>query len=88
MAGANEKAFWYAHDRPKPEGAMGPPGRRNPEHGMKWRAVLELVGADRTAAVHEASGGAAAAEFTPRLIGLTLAEGRHMLTAVQRALPT
>ena len=41
---------------------------------MKWRVVLELIGTDGTAAVHEASGGAAAAEYTPRLIGLTLAE--------------
>jgi hypothetical protein len=29
------------------------------ECGMKWRVVLELVGADGTAAVHEVSGGAA-----------------------------
>jgi hypothetical protein len=53
---------------------------------MKWRVVLELVGADGTAAVHEVSGGAAVAEYTPRLIGLTLAEGTHMLAAVQRHL--
>jgi hypothetical protein len=53
---------------------------------MKWRVVLELVGADGTAAVHEVSGGAAGAEYTPRLIGLTLAEGKHMLAAVQRHL--
>ena len=50
---------------------------------MKWRVVLELVGADGTATVHEVSGGAGVAECTPRLIGLTLAEGKHMLTAVQ-----
>jgi Flp pilus assembly pilin Flp len=31
---------------------------------MKWRVVLELVGADGTAAVHEVSGGAAVAEYT------------------------
>jgi hypothetical protein len=53
---------------------------------MKWRVVLELVGADGTAAVHEVSGGAAVAEYTPRLIGLTLAEGKHLLAAVQRHL--
>jgi hypothetical protein len=53
---------------------------------MKWRVVLELVGADGTAAVHEVSGGAAVAEYAPRLIGLTLAEGKHMLAAVQRHL--
>ena len=65
---------------------MGPPGRRSRECGMKWRVVLELVGADGTAAVHEVSGGAAVVEYTPRLIGLTLAEGKRMLAAVQRHL--
>jgi hypothetical protein len=45
---------------------------------MNWRVVLELVGADGTAAVHEVSGGAAMAEYTPRLIGLTLAVTREI----------
>jgi hypothetical protein len=53
---------------------------------MKWRVVLELVGADGTAAVHEISDGAAVAEYTPRMIGLTFAEGKDMLAAVQRHL--
>ena len=53
---------------------------------MKWRVVLELVGADGTVGVHEVSGGAAVAEYAPRMIGLTLAEGKHMLAAVQRHL--
>ena len=53
---------------------------------MKWRVVLELVGADGTAAVHEVSVGATVAEYAPRMIGLTLAEGKHMLAAVQRRL--
>jgi hypothetical protein len=52
----------------------------------EWRVVLELVGADGTAAVHEVSGGAAVAEYTPRMIGLTLVDGKHMLAAVQRHL--
>jgi hypothetical protein len=38
---------------------------------MKWRVVLELVGADGTVGVHEVSGGAAVAEYAPRMIGLT-----------------
>jgi hypothetical protein len=38
---------------------------------MKWRVLLELVGADGAAAVHEVSGGAAVAEYTPRMIGLS-----------------
>lgn len=53
---------------------------------MKWRVVLELIGADGTASIHEVSGGAAVAEYTPRMIGLTLAEGKLMLAAVQRHL--
>ena len=53
---------------------------------MKWRVVLELVEADGTARVHEVSGGAAVAEYTPRIIGLTLVEGKHLLAAVQRHL--
>src|SRR5271165_3620919 len=65
---------------------MGRPGRRNRECRMKWRVVLELVEADGTARVHEVSGGAAVAEYTPRIIGLTLAEGKHLLAAVQRHL--
>src|SRR5271166_3762635 len=62
---------------------MGRPGRRNRECRMKWRVVLELVEADGTARVHEVSGGAAVAEYTPRIIGLTLVEGKHLLAAVQ-----
>jgi hypothetical protein len=53
---------------------------------MKWRAVLELVGADGTVGVHEISGAAAVAEYAPQMIGLTLTEGKQMLAAVQRHL--
>jgi hypothetical protein len=53
---------------------------------MKWRVVLELVGADGTVGIHEVSGGAAVAEYTPRMIGLTLAEGKRLLSAVQHHL--
>ena len=53
---------------------------------MKWRVVLELVGADGTVGVHEVSGGATVAEYAPRMIGLTLAEGKRMLSALQRHL--
>jgi hypothetical protein len=41
---------------------------------MKWRVVFELFGADGAVGIHEVSGGAAVAEYTPRMIGLTLAE--------------
>jgi hypothetical protein len=50
---------------------------------MKRRVVLELVG---TIGVHEVSGGAAVAAYTPWMIGLTLAEGKPMMSAVQHHL--
>jgi hypothetical protein len=53
---------------------------------MKWRVMLELIGADGTVGIHEVSGGTAVAEYTPRMIGLTLAEGKRMLSAVQHHL--
>jgi hypothetical protein len=58
---------------------MGRPGRRSRDGGMKWRVVLELVGADGTAGIHKVGGGAVVVEYTPWMIGLTLAEGKHML---------
>jgi hypothetical protein len=73
-------------DRPDPGGAMGRLGRGDRELGMKWRVVLELAGADGTVCVHEVSGGAVVAEYAPRMIGLTLAEGKHLLAAVQHHL--
>jgi hypothetical protein len=53
---------------------------------MKWRVVMELTGPDGTVGIHEVGGGAAVAEYTSRMIGLTLAEGKRMLSAVQRHL--
>ena len=53
---------------------------------MKGRVVLELTGPDGTVGIHEVSGGATVAEYAPRMIGLTLAEGKLMLAAVQRHL--
>jgi hypothetical protein len=62
---------------------MGPPGRYSREFGMKWRVMLELVGSDGIVGVHEVGARAAVAEYAPRLIGLTLAEGKHLLAALQ-----
>jgi len=50
---------------------------------MKWRVMLELVGPDGTVGVHEVGGRTAVAEYAPRLIGLTLDEGKHLLAALQ-----
>jgi hypothetical protein len=50
---------------------------------MKWRVMLELVGPDGIVGVHEVGGRAAVAEYAPRLIGLTLEEGKHLLAGLQ-----
>jgi hypothetical protein len=70
-------------DRPESGGAVEPPGCCNREFGMKWRGLLELVGADGIVGVHEVGGRAAAAEYAPQMIGLTLEEGKHVLAALQ-----
>jgi hypothetical protein len=62
---------------------MGPPGRCSREFGMKWRVMLELIGPDGIVGVHEVGGRAAVAEYAPRMIGLTLEEGKHLLAALQ-----
>ena len=56
------------------------------EYVMKWRVVLELVGADGAVSVCELGGGAAVAEYAPRTIGLRLAEGKQILAETQRHL--
>jgi hypothetical protein len=53
---------------------------------MKWRAMLELVGADGAVSVCELGGGAAVAEYAPRTVGLRLAEGKQILAETQRRL--
>jgi len=50
---------------------------------MKWRVMLEVIGPDGIVGVHEIGGRAAVAEYAPRLIGLTLEEGKHLLAALQ-----
>ena len=49
---------------------------------MKWRVMLELVGPDGIVCVHEVGGRAAVAEYAPRLNGLALEEGKHLLAAL------
>jgi hypothetical protein len=62
---------------------MGPPGRCSREFGMKWRVMLKLVGPDGVVGVHEVGGRGAVAEYAPRMIGLTLDEGKHLLAVLQ-----
>ena len=64
-------------------GAMGPAVCCSREFGMKWRVMLELVGADGIVGVHEIGGRASVAEYAPQLIGLTLEEGKDLLAALQ-----
>ena len=53
---------------------------------MKWRVVLEAIGADGTVRAHEIGGGAPVDEYSPRTIGPTLAEGKLMLAGLQHRL--
>ena len=48
--------------------------------------MLELVGPDGIVGVYEVGGRAAAAEYAPQKIGLTLEEGKHLLAALQARL--
>jgi hypothetical protein len=48
--------------------------------------MLELVGADGAASVHELASGADVAEYAPQSIGLTLSEGKQILAEARRHL--
>jgi hypothetical protein len=65
---------------------MGRPRRCDRGFGMKWRIVLELVGADGTVGVHEVIGGAAGAEYAPRMIRADA--GGRKTDAFSRATPS
>jgi hypothetical protein len=54
---------------------------------MKWRVLLELADANGTAATHEIfAGRQLPEELSPETIGLTLAEGKSILAAMQTKL--
>ena len=56
---------------------------------MRWRMVLEVVGADGTRQVHELGvGGRPRAGDTAATLGLGLEQGKAVLAAVQRHLVT
>ena len=51
---------------------------------MKWRVVVELTGADGAVRTHEVSaGGATAIDLSSASVGLTLADGKRTLAALQ-----
>jgi hypothetical protein len=53
---------------------------------MKWRVVMEVTVADGAVRVHEIGGGAPIDEYSPRTVGLTLAEGKLVLAGLQHHL--
>src|SRR5580658_10066287 len=59
---------------------------REPGDRMKWRVVMEVIRADGPVHVHEIGGGAAVDEYSPRTVGLTLAEGKLVLAGLQHHL--
>ena len=48
--------------------------------------MMEVIGSDGTVSTHEIGGGAAVDEYSPRSIGLTLAEGKLVLAGLQHNL--
>jgi hypothetical protein len=67
----------------RPVFASDHPASGNREFEMKWRVMLELTGPDGTVSVHEVGGRAAVTEYAPQMVGLTLAEGKRVLGALQ-----
>src|SRR3984957_11190244 len=56
-------------------------------YGMKWRVMVELIGVDGTVCTHEISGGGSnTAECSAATGGLTLADGKRILAALQHDL--
>ena len=54
---------------------------------MKWRVMVELIGVDGTVCTHEISrGGSNTAECSAATVGLTLADGKRILAALQHDL--
>ena len=53
---------------------------------MQWRVVMEVTGADGAVRVHVIGGGARIDEYSPRTVGLTLAEGKLVLAGLQHHL--
>ena len=59
-------------------------GRGN---GMTWRVMLELIGGDGTVSTYEIGGGGSnTAECSAATVGLTLADGKRILAALQHNL--
>ena len=54
---------------------------------MKWRVMVELIGGDGSVCTHEiGSGGSNTGEYSAAVVGLTLADGKRILAALQHNL--
>jgi hypothetical protein len=68
-------------------GGIGPAAMAGRGNGMKWRVMVELIGGDGTIRTHEIStGGSNTAECSAATVGLTLADGKRILAALQNDL--
>jgi hypothetical protein len=56
------------------------------ENGMRWRVMVELIGADGVVFVHEVSAGGSTIVVSPATVGLTMTEGKQTLAGLQRHL--
>jgi hypothetical protein len=53
---------------------------------MRWRVMVELIGADGVVVVHEVSTGDSTIAVSPATVGLTMADGKQTLAGLQRHL--
>ena len=56
------------------------------ETGMRWRVMVELIGADGVVLVHEVSAGGSTIVVSPATVGLTMTQGKQTLAGLQRHL--
>jgi hypothetical protein len=59
---------------------------RDLENGMRWRVMVELIGADGVVLVHEVSAGGSTIVVSPAPVGLTMTEGKQTLAGLQHHL--
>ena len=68
-------------------GGMGWAEMAGRGNGMKWHIMVELIGGDGTVSTYEiGSGGSNTAECSAATVGLTLADGKRILTSLQQDL--
>ena len=66
---------------------MGRADKAGRGNRMKWRVMVELIGVDGSVCTHEiGSGGSNTADCSAATVGLTLADGKRILAALQHDL--